>query len=105
MGDKVEASAIRRVLRDRADIPLERRQVDDWPHACSIGAFEIACALMSLREGIIPPTLNLIEPDPECAVNVSKEGRQSPLRVMMTHSFGFGGMNAVLVLEKSVSVE
>lgn len=100
IGDKVEASAIRRVFRERTDIPLSAVKSMTGHMLAASGAFEIACALMSLREGIIPPTLNLTEPDPECAVNVSREARQAPLRVMMTHSFGFGGMNAVLVLKR-----
>ncbi len=102
IGDKVEASAIRRVFRDRADIPLSAVKSMTGHMLAASGAFEIACALRSLREGIIPPTLNLSEPDPACTVNVSREARQAPLRVMMTHSFGFGGMNAVLVLKKIV---
>jgi 3-oxoacyl-[acyl-carrier-protein] synthase II len=52
-----------------------------------------------MRDGFVPPTINLTDPDPECDLDyVPNEGRDADVRVAISNSFGFGGHNAVLVL-------
>jgi 3-oxoacyl-[acyl-carrier-protein] synthase II len=67
------------------------------------GPFEIACALMCMREGVIPPTANLSEKDPSCDVAAASATRESAVTTALCNSFGFGGINAVVVLRKFAS--
>ena len=56
---------------------------------------------MALTNGTIPPTAHLDRPDPQCDLDyVPNEARQLRLQAVMSNSFGFGGMNAVLVMER-----
>ncbi len=63
------------------------------------GAMETAICALALRDGFIPPTLHHRTPDPACDLDiVPNVGRTRPLRAVMNNAFGFGGINAVLVL-------
>jgi len=54
-----------------------------------------------LREGMIPPTINLHDPDPECDLDyVPNTARKAELDVVISNSFGFGGANTTLVLKR-----
>ena len=64
------------------------------------GAMETAALALSLRKGILTPTINYEHPDPECAVDVvANEPRSARPRLALKLSYGFGGHNACLVLE------
>jgi 3-oxoacyl-[acyl-carrier-protein] synthase II len=55
--------------------------------------------LLAIRDGVIPPTINLDTPDPECALDhVPNEAREAPVRTAIANAFGFGGQNCVVVL-------
>jgi nodulation protein E len=63
------------------------------------GAVELVACLMALRDGIIAPTINHEEPDPECDLDVVPNvARERRVGAVMSNAFAFGGMNAVLVL-------
>ena len=65
------------------------------------GAVAAAAACLTLRDGIIPPTINLDHPDPECDLDyVPHVARRQPVRAVMVNGFGFGGQNAVVVLRR-----
>lgn len=65
------------------------------------GAVEAGVSLLALRDGKIPPTINLDDQDPECDLDyVANQGRERKLEHVMSNSFGFGGTNATLVLSK-----
>ncbi len=64
------------------------------------GALEAAFTLMSMNEGIIPPTINLKERDPECDLDYVMNREEPRLSLRCSQSFGFGGVNAVLVFQK-----
>ena len=64
------------------------------------GAFESAVTLMGIREGIIPATINLKTKDPECDLNYITETMKSDINTAISNSFGFGGVNAVLVFRR-----
>jgi beta-ketoacyl-acyl-carrier-protein synthase II len=65
------------------------------------GGVEAIFAIKALQQGIIPPTINLDNPDPECDLDyVPKVARHKEINIAMSNTFGFGGVNAVLVLKK-----
>jgi len=67
------------------------------------GALEMAAALMPFREGVLPPTAHLANPDPACAVRhvANKAERGEIPRAVMSNSFAFGGSNVVLIAERA----
>jgi nodulation protein E len=66
------------------------------------GALEIVAALGALREGVIPPTANFIDPDPECDLDcVPNTAREMPVRSVLSNAFAFGGLNAVVALKRA----
>jgi len=65
------------------------------------GGAEAAFAALALQTGVVPPTINYDDPDPECDVNiVGNEARRSELTYALSNSFGFGGTNASLILRR-----
>jgi 3-oxoacyl-(acyl-carrier-protein) synthase len=65
------------------------------------GAMEAVFCIKAIEEGIIPPTINQEVPDPDCDLdNVPNEARKAEVRHAMSNSMGFGGHNAVLILQR-----
>jgi 3-oxoacyl-[acyl-carrier-protein] synthase II len=65
------------------------------------GAVEAALCAKAIATGIVPPTINLDEPDPECVLDyVPHRARERALEHVMSNSFGFGGTNVALVLSR-----
>ena len=63
------------------------------------GALEAIICVQTIRNGVIPPTINYEFPDPECDLDyVPNEPRPAEVRVAMSNSFGFGGHNATLII-------
>jgi 3-oxoacyl-[acyl-carrier-protein] synthase II len=73
----------------------------------SAGAVEAAATVLVLNGGIIPPTINQEYPDPECDLDyVPNVARPSPdMQIVMSNSFGFGGINSVLIFRKLRELE
>jgi 3-oxoacyl-[acyl-carrier-protein] synthase II len=64
-------------------------------------AIEAGIGVFALRDGVMPPTINLTEPDPDCDLDyVSGGARKRELGVVISNSFGFGGANTTLVLKR-----
>ena len=62
------------------------------------GAVEAILCVRALETGVLPPTINLDHPDPDCDLDhVANKARVAPIRVALSNSFGFGGTNACLV--------
>ena len=65
------------------------------------GALEAAICVMAMKDGLVPPTINLNEPDPDCDLDYTpNEARNQEINIAMSNSFGFGGHNSVLIFAK-----
>jgi nodulation protein E len=68
------------------------------------GALEAVATVLSLRNNLLPPTANFLEPDPECDLDVIPNlPREAHCEYALSNSFGFGGLNAVLAFRNSLS--
>ncbi|HVA58007.1 MAG: beta-ketoacyl-ACP synthase II [Gemmatimonadaceae bacterium] len=103
LNDPVETSAIKQVFGDHA----ARLQVSStkayYGHALGAsGAIEIAIAALAVQRGWLPPTLNLESPDEGCDLDyIPNEGRTARADCALSNSFGFGGINAAIVLRRA----
>ena len=98
--DIAESLALRSVFED--DMPPVSSTKSMIGHLLgAAGAVEaIACAL-SIRDGVMHPSINYETPDPECAVNIiANEAREADVAIVMSNSLGFGGHNASIVLKR-----
>ena len=100
--DKTETQALRGVFGAHADKLLVSSTKSMTGHLLgAAGGVEAIFSAMALEQGIVPPTLNLDNPDPECDLDyVPHEARKADISVAISNSFGFGGTNAVLMLKK-----
>jgi 3-oxoacyl-[acyl-carrier-protein] synthase II len=99
LGDKTEAEAILKTFKKASEIPVSSIKSVTGHMLAASGAFEAACTAMSIKEGIVPPTINVTDKDPECDINVITKKIKADIKIAITNSFGFGGVNAVLVLK------
>jgi 3-oxoacyl-[acyl-carrier-protein] synthase II len=102
LGDAAETKAIKLVFGQRAyEIPVSSTKSMIGHCFAGAGAIESIATVMALRHGIIPPTINYETPDPECDLDcVPNEARKADIRVALKNSFGMGGQNACLVLDR-----
>jgi len=101
LGDIAEARAICQVFgRHASAIPVTAMKSMTGHMLAASGAFETAAAAMAIDEGRVFPTINLSAQDADIPLNIVRETFQSDIRTVLINSFGFGGMNAVLVLRK-----
>lgn len=98
--DKTECAAVADVFGTHADKLMMSSTKSMHGHLIGgTGAVELLACLMALNEGIIAPTINYEEPDPECALDVvPNEAREAEVDVVLSNAFAFGGLNAVLAL-------
>jgi 3-oxoacyl-[acyl-carrier-protein] synthase II len=102
-GDPSEARAIRAVFGDhtqRLSVSATKSMTGHLLGAA--GAVEAILCVRALQTGILPPTINLDRPDPECELDhVANKARETLIRVALSNSFGFGGTNATLVFGRA----
>jgi len=100
LNDATETLAIKRVFEGSRSVPQVSSSKSALGHAvAAAGAVEAVLCLLAMRDRIVPPTLNLHRPDPECDLDyVPHEARPADLNVVLSNSFGFGGVNCSLVL-------
>ncbi len=98
--DKNETKAIKEVFGERAyEIPIVGNKAAFGHSIAGSGALELIGCILSLRDQVVPPTINYKVPDPECDLDYVTEGsRKLRLRNIMSNSFAFGGSNAVLIV-------
>jgi 3-oxoacyl-[acyl-carrier-protein] synthase II len=102
LGDLAETQAIHRVFGERAKTMAVSANKSMFGHALgAAGALEGICAVLTIHDSIIPPTINYGHVDPECDLDcVPNVARRADVNVAMSNSFGFGGHNAVLIFKK-----
>ncbi len=99
MNDKNETNAIKRVFGEHAkNLPVSSTKSMHGHPLGAGGAIEAVACIKTIQDGILPPTINLEEPDPECDLDyVPNHARKKAVAYAMSNSFAFGGLNAVLV--------
>jgi 3-oxoacyl-[acyl-carrier-protein] synthase II len=100
LNDKTETLAIKRVFGSRAyEIPISGTKPLHAHALGATGAIEAAICALAVQNRHIPPTLNLEERDPECDLDyVPMEPREQEINYLLSNSFGFGGINAAVVM-------
>jgi 3-oxoacyl-[acyl-carrier-protein] synthase II len=101
-GDRIETLAVKRLFGNRArDVQIHSTKSMIGHLLGAAGAVETAVAALTLQRGVVHPTINLENPDPECDLNYTPNTAvKREVRVALKNSFGFGGTNASLVLRK-----
>jgi 3-oxoacyl-[acyl-carrier-protein] synthase II len=105
-GDLAETLAIKRAFGEYAtSVPISATKSMIGHLTSAAGAVEAAATILALNHGVIPPTINYEHPDPECDLDyVPNQARPAALQIAMSNSFGFGGINGVLVFRKPEAV-
>src|SRR5207245_1457890 len=100
LNDATETAAIRTVFGAHADRLAVSSTKSMHGHALgAAGALEAVATVMALHQGLLPPTANFIEPDPECDLDIiTHRARAAQVECALSNSFAFGGLNAVLAL-------
>jgi 3-oxoacyl-[acyl-carrier-protein] synthase II len=99
LNDPMETRALARVLGDRLkDVPVSSQKGQIGHTLAAAGAIEAVLTALAIRDGVLPPTGGLEEPDPECDLRHVMRAEKHDTRVALSSSFGFGGMDTVLVL-------
>jgi nodulation protein E len=101
--DPTESRAIRRTFGAHADALAVSSTKSMHGHALgAAGAIELVAVIGAINDGVIPPTANFLDPDPECDLDyVPNTAREKPVRAALSNSFAFGGLNAVLALRRA----
>lgn len=102
LGDIGETRALKAVFGEYAyRVPVSSTKSVTGHMLGAAGAVEAIFAILAMRDNVIPPTINLDEPDPECDLDyVPNVARPAPLAVTMSNSFGFGGTNGTLIFRR-----
>jgi 3-oxoacyl-[acyl-carrier-protein] synthase II len=102
LGDRIETTAIKRAFGDHAyKIAVSSTKSMTGHLLGGAGGLEAGITVLSLRDQIVPPTINLEHPEPECDLDyVPNHARKAALEYAMTNSFGFGGTNGALLFRR-----
>jgi 3-oxoacyl-[acyl-carrier-protein] synthase II len=102
LNDKTETKIIKEVFGDHAyRLPISSTKSMTGHSLGAVAAFELIASALAIDRGIIPPTINYENYDPECDLDyVPNESRQADIRVALSNSSGFGGKNTTLVIGK-----
>jgi 3-oxoacyl-[acyl-carrier-protein] synthase II len=102
LGDIAETIAIKRALGDHAyKVAVSSTKSMTGHLLGAAGVVEAIFSILAVRDDVLPPTINLENPDPQCDLDyVPLTARQAPVRVALSNSFGFGGTNGSLVFRK-----
>jgi 3-oxoacyl-[acyl-carrier-protein] synthase II len=103
LGDIAETKAIKEVFGEHAKQLMVSSTKSVHGHLLgAAGAIEAAACILAIQRGLVPPTINLDNQDPECDLDyVPNRARRAQVNVAISNSFGFGGHNATLVLRRA----
>jgi 3-oxoacyl-[acyl-carrier-protein] synthase II len=97
--DQVETRAMKAVFGDETTVPISSAKSMLGHLIAAAGATELITCIRAMRDQVLPPTMNLHAPDPECDLDyIPNEPRKAEVRTVMSNSFGFGGQNNTLIL-------
>ncbi len=102
LNDRTETCAIKNVLGEYAyQIPISASKSMIGHSLGAAGSIEALITVLTINHGVVPPTINLTHPDPECDLDyVPNEARPVKVKTAISNSFGFGGHNSVLILRQ-----
>jgi 3-oxoacyl-[acyl-carrier-protein] synthase II len=101
IGDVLETMAIKRTFGADTKIPVSSTKSMTGHLLGGAGGLEAGITILALRDQILPPTINLANPDPECDLDyVPNVARKAPLNIALSNSFGFGGTNGSLIFKR-----
>jgi 3-oxoacyl-[acyl-carrier-protein] synthase II len=102
VGDLAETKGIKAVFGEHARrLPVSSTKSVHAHLLGAAGAMEAAACVLTIRRGVIPPTINLENPDPDCDLDyVPNQARRARVEIAASNSFGFGGHNSTLVLRR-----
>ena len=102
LNDLTETIAIKTVFGDHAKkVPISGTKSMTGHLLGAAGSTEAIFTILSIRDGIMPPTINYEEADPQCDLDyVPNAARRKPLKIAMSNAFGFGGTNATLIFRR-----
>lgn len=99
LGDEIELGAVKRLFGDHAyKLSMSSTKSAIGHLLGAAGSVEAIFSILAIRDGILPPTLNLDNPSPDCDIDlVPKQAKERKIRYALSNSFGFGGTNASLI--------
>ena len=102
LGDVIETRALKRVFGDNArNVPVSSTKSMTGHLLGGAGGLEAGISVLALRDQILPPTINLDTPDPQCDLDyVPNHARKASVEYALSNSFGFGGTNAALIFKR-----
>jgi 3-oxoacyl-[acyl-carrier-protein] synthase II len=102
MNDRIETAIIKKALGERARLtPVSSTKSMTGHMIGAAGAVEFIFTALAVKDGILPPTINLDDPDPQCDLDyVPLRARKADVGAALSNSFGFGGHNACLAVRK-----
>jgi 3-oxoacyl-[acyl-carrier-protein] synthase II len=101
IGDVLETMAIKRTFGADTKIPVSSTKSMTGHLLGGAGGLEAGITILALRDQILPPTINLTNPDPACDLDyVPNVARKAPLEIALSNSFGFGGTNGSLIFKR-----
>ena len=102
VNDSIETLAIKRTFGEAAyQVPISSTKSMMGHLIAAAGSVEAIVCLLTIRDGVLPPTINLDNPDPECDLDyIPHEARRKTVDVALSNSFGFGGQNITLILRR-----
>jgi 3-oxoacyl-[acyl-carrier-protein] synthase II len=104
VNDSIETLAIKRSFGEAAyNVPISSTKSMMGHLIAAAGSVEAIVCLLTIRDGMLPPTINLENPDPECDLDyIPNEARRKQVDVALSNSFGFGGQNITLIIKRFV---